>query len=200
MVSILVFIKHRLSFIWAIVEYFNSLIFAVLYGRRIKKVLPNVLGKESCEYTFKLLTKEDMPLLELFFSKQPASAFEFFKPHGFDIKSLKQKNKDKSFIMIGAFCNDLLVGYCFIRCFFNGQAFRGKIVDKDFQGKGIAKQMGILTSEICRELGFRLFATISKDNVKSIASSKAVNEMRIVKELPDNYLYVEYILKTDNDT
>ena len=44
-------------------------------------------------------------------------------------------------------------------------------------------------------LVFKLFATIPKDNVKSIASSKAVNEVRVVKELPNDYLDVKYLLK-----
>lgn len=95
--------------------------------------------------------------------------------------------------MIGAFDKNELVGYCFLRCFFNKQAFRGKIVDVEHQGRGIAKKMGIVMTEICKKMKFRIFATISKDNVKSIASSKAVNEMKIIKELPDNYLYVEYL-------
>ena len=201
LVRILVFINHHIVFLWNIVEYFNARIFCILYLTRLNKILGNTqLMTGSNGIQFKYLREYDMELLADFFYKQPISAFEYFRPHGFDIRSLRKKNKDKSFIMIGAFCNDLLVGYCFIRCFFNQRAFRGKIVDKDFQGKGIAKQMGILTSEICRLLRFRLFATISKDNVRSIASSKAVNEMRIVKELPDNYLYVEYILKDSNDT
>lgn len=55
--------------------------------------------------------------------------------------------------------------------------------------------MGRLTTEICQLAGFRLFATISRNNVKSISSSKAVNDICIIKELPNDYLYVEYLLK-----
>lgn len=97
--------------------------------------------------------------------------------------------------MIGVFDDQQLIGYCFLRCFFNKRAFRGKIVDVKYQGRGIAKQMGNLTTEICQLLKFRLFATISKDNVRSMASSRAVNRVKIVKELPNDYLYVEYLLK-----
>ena len=55
--------------------------------------------------------------------------------------------------------------------------------------------MGKLMTDICLLLNFRVFATISKKNVKSMASSQAVNRIRIIKELPDDYLYVEYLLK-----
>lgn len=193
MIRLLVYIKHNLLFVWDIIEWFNSLLFYILYGKSIKRVIYNVLKESSDEIQFKLLGKEDMHHLAIFFEKQPESAFIFFKPHPFDLKSLLKKKKDSSFIMIGAFDKNELVGYCFLRCFFNKQAFRGKIVDVEHQGRGIAKKMGIVMTEICKKMKFRIFATISKDNVKSIASSKAVNEMKIIKELPDNYLYVEYL-------
>lgn len=195
MVRLLVFIKHHFSFIWDIIEWFNSLFFYILYGKNIENIVPDILKANSNSVQFRLLKKGDMPLLEDFFNNQPESAFLYFKPHPFDLKSLTKKKKDRSFIMIGAFDKEKIVGYCFLRCFFNKQAFRGKIVDVEHQGKGIAKKMGSLMTEICMKMNFRIFATISKDNIKSIASSKAVNEMRIVKELPDNYLYVEYLLK-----
>lgn len=195
MLKLLLYIKHRLSFIWKGIEWVNSVFFNFLYGRKLKRCLSSVLDEQGNLYEYRLLGKNDMPLLCEFFKNQPADSYEYFKPHGFDLASLCRKNRDKSFVMIGAFDGCKLIGYCFLRCFFNKQAFRGKIVDYTYQGKGIAKQMGRLTSSICHKFGFRLFATISKDNVKSIASSKAVNTVKVLKELPDNYLYVEYLLK-----
>lgn len=195
MVKLLLTIKHHFSFIWSFIEWINSIVFSFLYGRNLREIVPEILKCISAKFNYRILLKEDMPLLCEFFSKQPVESFLYFKPHDFDLESLCRKNRDKAFLMIGAFYGDELVGYCFLRCFFNKQAFRGKIVDFKFQGLGIAKQMGILTMNICKLLGFRLFATISKDNVKSIASSKAVNSVHVVKELPDNYLYVEYLLK-----
>lgn len=150
---------------------------------------------ENYTYCHRRLRRQDMLQLAEFFQRQPKSAFTFFNPHKFDEKSLIKKNHDHSFIMIGTFDGEKLIGYSFLRCFFNKQAFRGKIVDSQYQGRGIAKEMGKLTTQICLYMNFRIFATISKDNVKSIASSKAVNEIKIIKELPDNYLYVEYLLK-----
>lgn len=195
MVRLLVYIKHHLAFIWSWVEWGNSFLFNLLYGKKLRKAIPDVLDKIDSEYQFRWLRKEEMSQLADFFTKQSDSAYEFFKPHGFDLKSLVSKNKDKSFIMIGAFSGNEMVGYCFLRCFFNKHVFRGKIVDIQYQGRGIAKMMGRLTTEICQLAGFRLFATISRNNVKSISSSKAVNDICIIKELPNDYLYVEYLLK-----
>ncbi len=194
MVKFLVWLKHHLSFIWCFIEKINSWLFKLIYGRKVATCsFPNQVN----DVKFKILSQNDMEDLAVFFSKQPKSSFQFFKPHGFDISSLKKKQKDPAFMMIGCYKNNELAGYAFLRFFFNKQAFRGKIVSPKFQGQGLAKQMGILTTQICQQLNFRLFATISRDNIKSIASSKAVNDIRIVKELPDNYLYVEYLLKNN---
>lgn len=198
MVRFLVYIKHHLGVIWTLIEWANTILFKWFYSKRLNRIISTIFEKNADSViSFRKLGKQDMVELESFFHKQPESAFLFFKPHGFSLEDLISKNKDQSFIMIGAYIGEKLVGYCFLRCFFNRQAFRGKIVDVNYQGRGIAKKMGMLTSKLCLELGFRLFATISKDNVKSIASSKAVNEIRVVKELPDNYMYVEYLLKKE---
>ena len=78
-----------------------------------------------------------------------------------------------------------------MRCFFNKKAFRGKIVDKDFQGKGISKQMAVVTTGICGLMKFRQFETLSRDNIASLASTEAVNRVEIINELSDNYIFIE---------
>lgn len=198
MIRLLLFIKHKCGFIWTIVEWFNSLLFYLLYRDKLN-TLKGLLAEVNRNSSFQisLLGKEDMQALSAFFAKQPEEYFVFFNPHKFDCESLVQKNKDKAFIMIGVKDGNDIVGYGFLRCFFNGKSFRGKIVDVNHQGKGIAKQLGVAMNAMAETLNLRLFATISKDNVKSIASSKAVNSIRIIKELPDNYLYVEYLRKKD---
>lgn len=195
MVKLLIYIKHHLSFIWKFIEWSNSMLFFILFNKKVNQALIILNKNRNQPFTYRRLDNMDMKQLAEFFQRQPESAYTFFKPHKFDENSLRKKNKDHSFIMIGTFDGEKLIGYSFLRCFFNKQAFRGKIVDSKYQGRGIAKEMGKLTTEICLYMNFRIFATISKDNIKSIASSKAVNEVRIIKELPDNYLYVEYLLK-----
>ena len=94
--------------------------------------------------------------------------------------------------MFGTFDNEKIVGYFFLRFFANRTAFRGKMVDSKYQRKGIAKEMGYIMTDIAFKAGFRLYATISKFNYGSMASSEAVNEIHIIKKLPDNYMYIEY--------
>lgn len=194
MMRFLLFLKHKCGSVWSAVEFFNSLLFNLLYGKKMKLAIHNVLDNQKSDpYRFALLEKNNADNLCEFFRKQPEEMFKYFKPHGFDIKTIRRKIADKSFITIGCFDGDKIIGYCFIRCFFNGKAFRGKIVDIDYQGKGIAKKMGTIMSDISYSCGLRLYATISKDNLASMNSSKAVNKVVVVEELPDNYVCVQYL-------
>lgn len=196
MTTILIYIKHHLPFIWAFVEYINSFLFRQLYKGRLKDVYNRYSqNRDDWKYSIRILKLEDMNALSEFFIAQPEQSFKYFRPHQFDYRSLVKKNKDKSFIMIGVFHAEKIIGYGFLRCFFNGKAFRGKIVDIEYQGQGVAKQIGSVLTDMAALMHLRLFATISKDNVKSISSSRAVNKIRIVKDLPDNYIYVEYLPK-----
>jgi hypothetical protein len=88
-----------------------------------------------------------------------------------------------------------MVGYFFLRCFFLGKCFRGKIVDYRWRNQGIAKMMGRISTDIAVRLGLRIYGAISRENVTSMASSSAVNEIKIIKDLPNNYVYIEYLPK-----
>ena len=196
MVKLLIYLKHHLSFIWDMIEWVNSFLFGLFYGKRLKRSICRLDRSLLLDTSYKILKLSDMPALADFFNRQPQESFRFFKPHKFDLHSLQKQNRNKAFLMLGWYERDVLAGYAFLRFFANKQAFRGKIVSPEYQGRGIAKEMGRVTTEICKKMNFRLFATISKDNVKSIASSRAVNDIRVVKELEDNYIYVEYLFKS----
>ena len=90
-----------------------------------------------------------------------------------------------------------IVGYFFLRCFINGKCFRGKIVDKNWQGRGIAKQMGIVMTKVSQALGMRMFGSISPENYASLASAKASNEIKIHQTLDNGYYYIEVLPKQD---
>lgn len=191
MVKFLIFIKHHFSFIWSFVEFINSMIFYILYGNIKKKAVDAILPNEYKGFEYRLLHENDIDGLVDFFKNQPESAYEYFKPHAFDAASLKRKLSDHSFIMMGVLSEGKIVGYFFLRCFFNRKAFRGKIVDRDFQGKGISKQMAVVTTGICEIMNFRQFETLSRDNIASLASTEAVNRVEIINELSDNYIFIE---------
>lgn len=156
------------------------------YGRKdISAILEQYPG-------FAEVQAADVPALVRFFAAQPEEAFRFFRPHGFDGKTLRKLQRRKSFLM---YCvrdgEGQIVGYFFLRCFFIGNAFLGKMVDVNSQGKGIGTQMCLCAMDIAQALGLRMFETISKENIASLRSTEKVLNTRIVEEMENGYLYIE---------
>lgn len=188
------FIKNKISFLWSIAEQTNAFVFSLLYKNKVNK-LDNILLNISPEYIFRIATDKDIDNLIIFFNKQPKEAYTFFKPHDFDYKSIKKIIQNKAFLTFIVTKNDKIVGYFFLRCFINGKCFRGKIVHKDWQGKGIAKLMGIAMTRVSEFLGLHMFGSISPENYASMASAKASNEIKVHKTLDNGYYYIEFLPK-----
>lgn len=185
-------LRDKLSWLWNIIEWVNSVIFSVRYGKRLREfqftTIPN---------GYDILPIKDMPSEKMveFFNHQPMDAFMYFRPHGFNIKSIKHLQKNKSFLgyVLLDIMNGEIAGYCFNRCFFHGQGFRGRMVDINYRGKGLGTAMNKLLNEVGFGIGLRLCETVSKDNVASYKSALSASNVRVVKELPNNELYLEIL-------
>lgn len=134
---------------------------------------------------------QDCEKLAAFFNEQPEDAFIFFRPHEFDLKSLVKLTRRKSFLMFKVTDREKIVGYFFLRCFANGSAFKGRMVDYRRRNLGIAKLMGVVINETVLTMGLRLYATISPQNYSSLASTQAVNDIKVVKVLENGCYYIE---------
>ena len=190
-------LRDKFGFLWNIIEWCNALVFALTHRAALKKI-PEILQEFSDKFTLRLAEPTDAPPLAAFFAEQPEEAFKFFKPHAFDEKTLSKIIRNRAFLTFLVLDGEKIVGYFFLRCFVNGKSFRGKIVDYRYRGKGIAKLQGLAATKIASALKMRVFGTISPENYASLASSKAVNETRIVKTLDNGYYYIEYLPKKDN--
>lgn len=187
-------LRDRFGFLWNMIEWGNALVFALIHRSSLRQI-PKILQECSGQYTLRMADVADAEALANFFAEQPEEAFEFFRPHGFDKKSLTKIIRNKAFLTFLFLDNEKIVGYFFLRCFVNGKSFRGRIVDYRWRNKGIAKLMGITMNKIIALLKVRLFGSISPDNYASLASTKAVNDIRIIKTLDNGYYYVEYLPK-----
>lgn len=190
--------KEHFPFLWQIVEWLNSLFFVLLYKKELRKI-PDILAKNSEKYKVEEVVTRDIDKLAIFFSEQPIEAFTFFNPHGFDHKSLAKLVRRKSFLMFKVMDGNVIIGYFFLRCFANGNAFKGRIVDSHRRNQGIAKLMGCVINEVVKELYLRLYTTISPENYSSLASTKAVNNIKIVRTLENGYYYIECTPKDKNE-
>src|SRR5690554_4987571 len=194
MIKLLIAFKKNIPFVWLLVEYFNGIIFRFLYHKRIIQTAKQVLEIYNNEqFRYRFLNKADLPFLFELFQRQDQEQFKYFKPHAFDEKTLYRLYKNPSFLMLGVFDKDNLAGYFFLRCFLNKKCFTGRLVDKDYQGKGISKRMGKILHNTAWDSNFRVFGTASRDNFKSLNSYQSINNFKIIKELENNFIYFEYL-------
>lgn len=191
-------IKERFLFLWKVVEWGNAALFYLMHKKKLIEV-NSVLELLSNDYRFRTTTEEDVEKLVVFFAHQPEEAFEFFKPHRFDGKAIRKVVKNKAFLTFVVLKDGVIVGYFFLRCFVNGKCFRGKIVHKDWQGRGIAKLMGRAMTKVAQHLDLCMFGSISPENYASMASAKASNDIKVHKTLGNGYYYIEFLpKKVDN--
>lgn len=183
-------LRDRLSWLWNIIEWINGAIFSIRYGKRLK-----ALTLSSIPNGYDIVPIKSIPTSDLvtFFEHQPEDAFTYFRPHGFDAKSIKLLQRNKAFLgyVLQDRKNNDIAGYCFNRCFLHGQGFRGRMVDIDYRGKGLGTAMNKILNEVGFGIGLRLFETVSKDNVASFRSAMSASNVKVVKEMPDNELFLE---------
>lgn len=185
-------VREGCPIIWNAIEKCNEWLFLIRYGRKLEKLDTE---KSDNRYFYRLLQIDDTHELVRFLSVQPAESFHFFKPHKFNEKTIKKLLGNKSYLAFGVFDDTTLIGYYFLKSFFIGKSYFGKIVDYRYQGKGIAKQMSVYAANAATTIGIHMYGTISKDNKASLLSAQKALDIKIIKELPNNYMLVEELPK-----
>lgn len=190
----LIFIKHRLPLLWSVIEVVNGLVFLLLYKKRLYKTVGPVFRKYAQgPFTYRILDRSEADALYNLISNQTHTDLEYFNPHGFDLVAIKRQFKNKSFLMMGAFDAEQLIGYFFLRFFINKKAFVGRLIDKNYRGHGIGRIMNDIMYNISWGMKFRCLSTISRNNSLVIKAHSQNHLMRVLKELDNNYLLVEFV-------
>ena len=183
-------IRDRFGWLWRLFEWFNSVLFTLKYGGKLRNFSFNQIPEG-----FELIRIKDLPtnMLVDFFSRQPQEAFTFFHPHDFDEVSIKRLKKNNAFLayILKDVETESIAGYCFNRGFFSGKGFRGRMVDIGYRGRGLGTAMNKILNEVGFGIGLRLYETVSRDNIASYRSALSASEVEIVKEMPNNELYLE---------
>lgn len=185
-------LRDKLSWLWNFIEWINGLIFSMRYGKKLAAFSLTTAPEGYDIVPLKEITTEKMVA---FFEHQPEKAYTFFRPHEFDAKSIKWLQGNRSFLAYVLIdkSNGEIAGYCFNRCFFHGVGYRGRMVDINYRGKGLGTAMNKILNEVGFGIGIRLFETVSKDNVASYRSALSASNVKVVKELPHNELYLEIL-------
>lgn len=194
------FLRDKLPWIWDLIDIINSWLFSLRFGSKLGKIEPEILSRYSKERGMRMVPMHEVPTEELvaFFAAQPEEAFTFFKPHGFDAKSIKKLQRNKAFLGYFLMDGPAIAGYCFIRSFFMGKGFRGRMVGISHRGRGLGTLMNRLMNDVGFGIGLRLFETVSKRNVASYRSAMSASDMKVIEEMDDEELYLEIVNPKDN--
>lgn len=184
------FFRDRLPWLWNLIEILNSVLFSLRYGKRMSSIeVPSFYEG----FTISPMRETAVEALVAFFARQPEDTYKFFKPHGFDVDSIERLQRNKAFLAYTAMDGSKVVGYCFIRAFFHGSGFRGRMVDINYRGKKLGTAMNRILDDVGFGIGLRLFETVNKDNVASYRSALAASKVKVIKEFDDGDLYLEII-------
>lgn len=192
------FLRNHLPWIWDLVDLLNAALFSLRYGSRLRKVEAALLSQpvlDNKQMVYRVLPLRQVPTETLvdFFARQPEEAYRFFKPHGFDAKSIHKLQRNRAFLAYVLMDGSQVAGYCFNRSFFHGKGFRGRQVGIDYRGRGLGTLMNCLLNEIGFGIGLRLFETVNKDNLASYRSALSASHVKVLKEMEGNDLYLEIL-------
>ena len=184
-------LRDKFPWIWDLIEKTNSILFALRYRNELKQ-MPQLLERYQEGYCVEYIEERHLVKLASFFQEQPEEAFRFFKPHAFDLKTLKRLQKNKAFLSFVVTKDSNIIGYFFLRCYFLGKCFRGYMVDHRWRNKGISKLTAKVMTEVAQMLNIPSFGTIAPENMASMKSQGAVNDIKIIEQLENGDYYVEY--------
>jgi hypothetical protein len=177
-------VQTKIPWAWEMVESLNAVICGLKIGHRRslqKCLIPCV----------RLAEINDAGRLADFFARQPKESYQWFRPHAFDEASLRKLLRRRSYIIYIMEEDTEIIGYAFLRCFVNGKAFLGKMVDVNHRGKGVCTKLCVVGMNMAVKTGFRMFESINKDNVGSMKATQKACDIIVVKELEGGDLLIE---------
>lgn len=175
-------------------EWVNGVLFAFFYKSKLEMVLPIVFSEAATgRFAYRKLGIEDIRSLFDLIAEQTLSDLKYFSPHKFELTSLETQFKKPAFLMMGAFEKEKLAGYFFLRFFANRKCFVGRLIDKDYRGKGVGATMNFIMYETAWQMGFRCLSTISRNNISVMRAHSKNPDMIILKDLSDDYILVEFV-------
>ena len=196
----LLFIKHRIPWLWIAIDWVNACLYRILHKKNMAKQAGKAFHQFKLEnFEFRPLIEADLYGLQSLLGRQSSERLEYFRPHSFDYASLKKMHSNPAFLMFGVFNDQRMVGYFFLRCFWNRKCFVGRLIDEPFERKGIGRVMNQILYNTSWWSEFRCFTSISKNN-KWIMRAHAKNpHARFVAELANGYRLVEFVSINDED-
>lgn len=194
MEKFLIFIKHHVGFLWKVIEWGNGVVFAMIYRSELLRILPGVFREYTlASFSFNRLSPSNAPQLYELIKNQKDTDLEYFRPHGFGLKDIEDQFNNRALLMMGVFDKDKLVGYFFLRFFYNRKCFVGRLIDEHYRGRGIGNVMNTIMYEVAWRMKFKCLSTISRNNRLVMHAHSRNSHIKVIKELQGDYLLVEFV-------
>lgn len=177
-------IQKKCLWLWEVTEALNAAFCGIKIGKRLQL-------QDCLTGGVRIADVSDAGRLADFFACQPEESFRWFRPHGFDEKTLRKLLERKSYVIYVWEEEGDIIGYAFLRCFMNGKCFLGKMVDVNHQGKGVCTKLCKVGMDIAQKTGFRMFESINKENIGSMKASQKACDVIVVEELEGGDLLIE---------
>ena len=195
---ILLFIKHRIPWLWAGIDWLNTHLYGILREKTMARTAEQAFEKFKLEgFEFRPLVEPDLSELQSMLERQKSERLEYFRPHGFDYASLEKMHANSAFLMFGVFTGQRMIGYFFLRCFWNRRCFVGRLLDEPYEGRGIGRVMNQIMYNTAWWSGFRCFTSISRKNRWIMRAHARNPHAKFVAELGNDYQLVEFIPLAD---
>ena len=201
MTRLLLYIKHKIPIVWQTIDWLNGMLFRVMHRDSLLQQSDRCFEEFMLEgYSFRRLHTDDVAAIFDLLSRQRDGRLEYFNPHSFDRSSLERVSRNAAFLMFGVFCGEKLVGYFFLRCFWNKKCFVGRLIDEPHERNGIGRVMNSILYNTAWGSGFRCFTTVSTANESVMRSHRRNPFAHVVEELPNDYLLIEFVPAAPRDT
>ncbi|MCG5497805.1 GNAT family N-acetyltransferase [Ectothiorhodospira variabilis] len=188
-------IKQRFPIIFRGIEALARAITGVRFscGRSRALAVARLEGAVGDQAAFmRPLGADDVECLGRFLARMPESHLCFFHPHGFEPADLERVLRSSAFMTYGLFVEDELVAYALLKLSPTGSAFIGLLVEPGHTGRGLGRFLVGFLYWQASMAGLRARSTISRHNAASLKSHEAVTQYRVVGDLPNDYLMIEF--------
>ncbi len=138
-------IKYRLPILFPVIEAVAHKATRMRYGRLFARVVSNarmtgtIAGRAA---EIRVLKPRDECLLSEYLMTLDEEHLRFFRPHGFEVKSIRSVLNSGAYLTYGLFVEGEMISYAFLKATPTGSLYFGRVVSRQFCGKGIGKFLG----------------------------------------------------------
>ena len=188
-------LKRRCPAVFRFVGIGARAVVTIRYGQRIKAARREALitGTVSDkDAQVRELKVADSSRLQNFLNDLSDEYLEYFRPHAFDSSGIGSVLSSRAILTYGVFVGVEMRAYALLKIAPTGSAFIGLVAHPEMSGRGLGRFIVEYLYWQASLAGFRTRSTISKKNNSSIKSHQAVSDFRVVAELPNDYIMIEF--------